>query len=247
MTSIKNALNYKEKNPDANLFILFRDIYTPGVLYEEYYRKARENGVIFIKYSEDNPPDVKEDLVNVYNSYLNKDIKIPYDYLVLSTPLIANEDNKNLAQMLKVPLESNNFFLEAHVKLRPVDFATDGVYVCGSAKWPINISEAISQGLASASRASTILSHSKIETEGATSYLPEWNKDLCKGCGICIKICPYNAIKRNKDDDIEIIQALCKGCGVCGASCTKKAIIIKHFTNEQIISEILALGGGELI
>jgi len=243
MTALKNALIIKEKNPAANITILFRDLYTPGVEYEKYYRTAREKGILFLKYSLEKEPEVEQNEVIVFNQYLGEEMKIPYDLLVLSTPLIAHKDNNELAQLLKVPLEENSFFLEAHVKLRPIDFATDGVYICGSAKWPVDISECISQGYAAAARASTILSHDTLEVEGSTAFLPEWNKDLCKGCEVCIKVCPYNAIKKNEDDDIEIIQALCKGCGVCGATCTKKAITIRHFTNEQIISEIYALGG----
>ena len=246
MTAIKNALIIKEKDPNSHVTILFRDLYTPGTEYEESYRKARENGILFIKYSLEREPIVEENQVKVYNEYIGEEIIIPYDLLVLSTPLIANEDNKELAQMLKVPLESNKFFLEAHVKLRPNDFATDGVFIGGSAKWPVDITESISQGYATASRASTILSHATLEAEGATSFLPEWNKDLCKGCEICINVCPFNAIIKNENDEIEIIQALCKGCGTCGASCTKNAIVIRHFTNEQILSEINALGGVKL-
>ena len=146
--------------------------------------------------------------------------------------------------MLKVPTEANNFFLEAHVKLRPSDFATDGVFIGGSAKWPVDITESISQGYSAASRASTILSHDTIEVEGATSSLPEYNKDLCTGCEVCIKVCPFHAIQKNENDEIEIIEALCKGCGVCGATCTNNAIVIRHFTDEQIFSEIIACGGG---
>ncbi|MBD3253713.1 MAG: FAD-dependent oxidoreductase [Candidatus Lokiarchaeota archaeon] len=247
MTALKNALILKKENPERKIIILFRDIYTPGVVSEEYYKKARENGIIFIRYSLENKPKVEEDKVIVFNNYLGNEVSIPYDLLVLSTPLVANDNNKDLAKQLKVPLEENNFFLEAHVKLRPVDFATDGVYVAGSAKWPTNIAEAISQGYAAASRASTLLSHKTLEVEGATANLPEWNKELCKGCEVCIKVCPYNAIKKTQEDDIEIIRALCKGCGTCAATCTKKAITIKHFTNEQIISEILALGGREIV
>jgi heterodisulfide reductase subunit A len=243
MTALKNALIIKEKNPNTNISILFRDLYTPGTLYEEYYRKAREAGVLFIKYSPDKQPIVEKNKVKIYNQYINDEIVIPYDLVVLSTPLIANEDNKEFAQLLKVPLEENNFFLEAHVKLRPNDFATDGIYICGSAKWPADIAESTTQGLAAASRASTILSHKTIEVEGSTAYIPEWNKNLCKGCEVCIKICPYNAIVKDENDDIQIIQALCKGCGTCASTCTKKAIVIRHFTNEQILSEILAFGG----
>jgi len=247
MTALKNALLIKDINPKANITILFRDLYTPGVKYEKYYKKAREAGILFVKYSPERKPNVKQDLIEVYNEYIGKDMKLFYDLLVLSTPLISNESNQSLAQLLKVPLEKNKFFLEAHVKLRPIDFATDGVFLCGSAKWPTDISQAISQGYAAASRAATILSHDNLEIEGSTAYIPEWNKDLCKGCEVCIEICPYGAIRKNDEDEIVIIQALCKGCGLCGASCTKKAIKIKHFTNEQILSEIYALGGRKII
>jgi len=245
MTAIKNALIIKEKFPYANITILFRDLYTPGTEYEEYYRRARETGLLFIKYDLDRIPVVEENQIRVYNEYIGEEMILPYDLLVLSSPLIANKDNKELAQLLKVPLESNKFFLEAHVKLRPSDFATDGVFIGGSAKWPVDITEAITQGYAAASRASTILSHETIKVEGATSSLPEYNKNLCTGCEVCIKVCPYHAIRKTEEDEIEIIEALCKGCGVCGATCTNQAIVIKHFTDPQILAEIFVFGGKE--
>ena len=243
MTALKNARYIKEHNPNANVTILFRDLYTPGTEYEKYYRAARELGVLFVKYEEERLPIVEDKFVRVYNDYIGEEMQIPYDLVVLSTPLVANEDNKELAQLLKVPTETNNFFLEAHVKLRPSDFATDGVYVGGTAKWPVDITESISQGYSAASRASTILSHSSIEVEGATSKLPEFNKNLCTGCEVCVKVCPFHAIIKNENDEIEIIEALCKGCGVCGATCTNQAIVIRHFTDDQILSEIMAYGG----
>ncbi|MFX0081408.1 MAG: CoB--CoM heterodisulfide reductase iron-sulfur subunit A family protein [Candidatus Hodarchaeota archaeon] len=243
MTALKNALIIKENNPEANITILFRDLYTPGTYYEDYYRRAREEGIIFMEYNLEKKPQVEENQIKFYNEYLGEEMIVPYDLLVLSTPLVANNDNKALAQMLKVPLEENQFFLEAHVKLRPMDFATDGVYVCGSAKWPVDIIESITQGYAAASRASTIISHDTVEVEGATSFLPDYNKALCSGCEVCITVCPYKAISKNEDDEIEITQVLCKGCGVCGATCTNHAIIIRHFTDEQILSEIYAFGG----
>jgi len=243
MTALKNSLIIKENDPEANITILFRDLYTPGTHYEDYYRRAREEGIIFMEYNIEKEPLVEENQIKVYNEYLGEEMIISYDLLVLSTPLVANNDNKALAQMLKVPLEENQFFLEAHVKLRPMDFATDGVYVCGAAKWPVDITESITQGYAAAARASTIISHDTIEVEGATSFLPEYNKSLCSGCEVCITVCPYKAIRKNEDDEIEITQVLCKGCGVCGATCTNHAIIIRHFTDEQILSEIYAFGG----
>jgi len=246
MTALKNALILKENNPKANVSILFRDLYTPGTHYEDYYRRTREAGVVFIEYSPEKIPTVEENQIKVYNQYLGEDLLIPYDLCVLSTPLVSNNDNKALAQMIKVPLEENGFFLEAHVKLRPMDFATAGVFVCGSAKWPVDITESISQGYAAAARASTIISHDTIEVEGATSFLPDYNKSLCTGCEVCIKVCPYNAISKNEEGDIVITQVLCHGCGVCGATCTNHAIIIRHFTDQQILSEIYAYGGKEV-
>jgi heterodisulfide reductase subunit A len=124
-----------------------------------------------------------------------------------------------------------------------MDFATDGVYISGSAKWPVDLTESITQGYAAASRASTILSHNTLEVEGATSSLPEYNKALCTGCEVCITVCPYKAISKNEEDEIVITQVLCKGCGVCGATCTNHAIVIRHFTDEQIMAEIDAFGG----
>ncbi len=243
MTALKNAVEIKNEFPYANVSILYRDLYTPGTDYEDYYRRARELGVLFVKYDADRLPNVEDTNVNVYNDFIGDEMNIPYDLLVLSTPLVSNSDNKVLAQMLKVPLEANGFFLEAHVKLRPSDFATDGVFIGGSAKWPVDIMESIAQGYSAASRASRILSHSEIKVEGATSSLPEYNKSLCTGCEICIKVCPFHAIIKNENDEIEIIEALCKGCGVCGATCTNQAIVIRHFTDDQIMSEILACGG----
>lgn len=240
MTAIKNARLIKELKPEANINILYRDIQTQGAIYELYYRKTREMGIIFIKYLPEKVPIVKKDIIEVYNASLNQVIGVPYDLLVLSTPLVANEDSKELAKMLKVPRQGDGFFLEAHVKLRPVDFATDGIFVCGSAHWPADIPESICQGYAAASRASTVISKSMLEVEGA---IAEVDKELCVGCGICIKICPYNAITKDEEGSAHVNEAQCKGCGLCGASCPERAIINHHFTKDQIISQILACGG----
>ncbi|MFW9949339.1 MAG: CoB--CoM heterodisulfide reductase iron-sulfur subunit A family protein [Candidatus Thorarchaeota archaeon] len=241
MSAIKNAMLIMEKNSNAHITILFQDIQTSGTVYEKYYRKAREMGILFIKYLPEKPPVIKKNLVNVYSDLLNQDIEIPQELVVLSTPLIANEDSEHLAKMLKVPLEENGFFLEAHVKLRPVDFATDGVYVCGSAHWPADIAESTSQANAAASRASTILWKDTLEVEGSTAEVIE---ELCIGCEACIKICPYKAITKDEITDTAVVnKVICKGCGVCGASCPKNAIIIHHFTGDQIRAEIFTYGG----
>lgn len=241
MSAIKNAMLIMEKNPNAHITILFQDIQTPGTVYEKYYRKAREMGVLFIKYLPEKPPVIKKNVIKVYSDLLNQEIEIPQDLVVLSTPLVANEDSALLAKMLKVPLEENNFFLEAHVKLRPVDFATDGVFICGSAHWPADIAESISQANAAASRASRILWKDALEVEGSTAEVIE---ELCIGCEACIKICPYKAISKDENTDTaRVNKVICKGCGLCGASCPKKAIIIHHFTGDQIRAEILTYGG----
>ncbi|MHA1791018.1 MAG: CoB--CoM heterodisulfide reductase iron-sulfur subunit A family protein [Promethearchaeota archaeon] len=243
MTAIKNALIIKEENPDARVTILYRDLYTPGIEKEQYYRKARKKGIIFLRYTPDAPPEVSEDEVKVYSELVRDTISIKYDLLVLSTPMIANEDNTVLNKILKVPLEENGFFLEAHVKLRPVDFATDGIFVAGAAKWPADITESISQGYAAAARASTILSHGVLEVEGVTAEIPEEKRSMCTGCEVCLNTCPFGAITKDENDQVQVIKALCKGCGVCAAACVKEVMTLRHFTTEQIMAEIHAFGG----
>ncbi|MFX1282412.1 MAG: CoB--CoM heterodisulfide reductase iron-sulfur subunit A family protein [Promethearchaeota archaeon] len=241
MTALKNALLIKEQSPDSEVTILYQDIQTLGTKYEETYQKARESRVMFVKYSPEKIPIIKDKHVQVYAELIGDEISIPRDLIVLSTPIVANPDSNELAQFFKVPLEENQFYLEAHMKLRPVDFATDGIYVCGCAKWPVDIPETISQAYAASSRASTILSHETFEVEGSTAKILDKRK--CVGCEICIKICPFGAITKNEEDEVEIIQVLCHGCGICGASCPHKAITISHFTTEQIVSQIHSFGG----
>jgi len=237
--AIKNSLKLKEKNPGINIIILHKDIRTYGFR-EDYYLKAREKGIIFIRYDKDEEPEVNisnGDLTVIVNDILsNHQISIKTDLVVLSAAFLPSE-NKELSQMLKVPLEQSGFFLEAHVKLRPLDFATDGIFLCGAAQWPKFIKESIAQAKGAAARAVTILAKDKIKVGGVTASV---NLDLCCGCETCIKLCPYGAIRKNENDEVEIIGAVCKGCGVCGASCPEKAIFVRHFTNEQIISQIIA-------
>ncbi|TXT59426.1 MAG: CoB--CoM heterodisulfide reductase iron-sulfur subunit A [Promethearchaeota archaeon] len=244
--AIKNALNIKKRFPRIEITILYRDIRTYGFK-EKYYKEAREKGILFIRFEQENPPKVKkaEEGLKIYvDTPNNEDIIIKSDLVVLSTGMIApTENNKILARMLKVPLNEDHFFLEAHVKLRPLDFATEGIFLCGTSHGPATISESIAQASAAVSRATTILSKEKIMIGGIVSNV---DKEICTGCNICVRICPYNAIEKDQEGYAQVQEALCKGCGVCGASCPERAISIKHFTNEQIISEIYALGGMEI-
>jgi len=240
--AVKNALKIKERNPDTEVFILYRDMRTYGLV-ETYYEKARELGVVFIRYDEDNKPKVikkkSEDgrvflSVSVYEPIVGEQISIDADLLVLSAAIVPPEENTILAKMLKVPLNEDGFFLEAHAKLRPVDFTTDGVFVCGMAHAPKTIEESISQACAAVSRACTIISKGKIEAEGIVASVDE---KICSGCGTCVKLCPYGAIAKNEVGVAEVTTVLCKGCGICAASCPERAITIHHFTDEQIISQ----------
>ncbi|MBD3253715.1 MAG: 4Fe-4S dicluster domain-containing protein [Candidatus Lokiarchaeota archaeon] len=244
--AIKNATNIKEKYPQIEITILYRDIRSYGFK-EIYYRKAREMGILFVRFENDKPPIVnktEEGIEVIVDNPKLGELKLTPDLVVLSTGIVApSEENERLAKMLKVPLNEDKFFLEAHVKLRPVDFATDGIFLCGTARGPATISESISQANSAVSRATTILSKEKMLIGGVVSNI---DKDLCTGCKICVRICPFNAIVKDEEGYAYVQEALCKGCGVCGASCPEKAIKVKHFTNEQILSEIYALGGKEV-
>jgi len=240
--AIKNALLAKEKYPDIEITILFRDIRTYGFK-EKYYRIAREKGIIFLRYDEEEIPkvDLKDSQLIIEVVTPRKDkININSDLLVLSAGIYSErEENEELAKMLKIPLNDDNFFLEAHVKLRPVDFATEGVFVAGLAHCPKTIEDSIAQANAAVSRACTILSKEEIEAEGKTAMIiPE----RCIGCGMCVENCAYNAIELIDDRRFgrvaQINQALCKGCGACSGNCRCAAIDVLGFTGEQIFAMI---------
>jgi heterodisulfide reductase subunit A len=244
--AVKNAILIKEQNPQARVSILYRDMQMYGVENEEMFRDSKAKGVRYIYYDPSQPPQVEEDRVNVYHSLLGRELSVPADLVVLSTPLVAHEDADEISQLLRVPVDENKFFLEGHVKLKPLDFATDGVFLCGSARFPANIREAVAQGLGAASRASIPLSKGSVEVEPVISVLAD--EDACRGCGLCVSLCPYGALEireTEKGRKVHVIDVACKGCGVCAATCYQHALTISSFTDEQIEAQLDAfLGAG---
>jgi len=245
MTAIKNAFLIKESNPKAKVWILHRDLMTYGVDFEDYYRKSMERGVRFIRYNLEKPPEVigegKAEKIKVYHELRKRELELPCDVLVLTTPLIPREDNQEISKMLKVSLDEFGFLLEAHLKLRPVEFAMDGIYLCGSARWPTDVTEGISQAYAAASKAAGPLRTGYVKPEAITS---EVNEDICSGCGTCVAMCPFGAMELVSKDGKRVAQvtvAQCKGCGTCGATCPSGAITMHHFRNEEIMAQLGAL------
>jgi len=241
--AVKNALKIKELNPEADIYVLYKDMRTFGFR-EDYYREAAEKGVLFIRYDDEHKPEVSNEngklTVIAWEPVLQTWIPVETDLLVLSVATVPNSDNERLAGMLKVPLTKDKFFLEAHMKLRPVDFATDGVFLCGMAHSPKFIDESIAQACAAASRAATVLSKPALEMEGSIASV---DQDLCSGCRICESVCAYNAVEMAPNSEkpvARVLEALCKGCGVCGSSCPTKAITLGHYTNEQILAQVKA-------
>jgi len=241
--AIKNALEIKEVSPETDVYVLYKDVRSYGFK-EDYYRKAAEKGVLFVNYADERKPKVTNEneklKVTFWEPIIKEEVEIKPDLVILSAATVPNPDNKRIAEMLKVPLTKDGFFLEAHMKLRPVDFATDGIFLCGMAHSPKFIDESIAQACASASRAVTILSKKTLEMEGIVASVDE---DLCSGCRICEYLCPYGAIEMKEENGkitAHVIEALCKGCGVCGTACPTKAITLGHFTTEEIMAQVKA-------
>jgi heterodisulfide reductase subunit A-like polyferredoxin len=243
--AVKHALKIKEKYSDANIYILYRDMRTYSFR-EIYYEKAREKGIMFIRYNKDNKPKVKKgkkDLeIEVDDLIIGEKLLLHADHLVLSSAVVPRAENVDIAQKLKVPLNDDNFFLEAHVKLRPVDFATEGIYLDGLAHSPKSFNETIAQAYGAAARALTIISKDKFYTDAPISQVDE---ELCSGCGVCEKVCPYGAIEMITESSggktrrlSRVLEGVCKGCGSCVSACPSGAIEQKGFKREQIISMI---------
>jgi heterodisulfide reductase subunit A len=218
-----------------------RDVMAYGVEHELTYNKAREKRVKFMRYTTEHRPEVYMEgsqlMVKYFHETLKLDRTMPVDMVILSTPLVAQPDASELSQLLKVPLGQEGFFLEAHVKLRPVDFATDGIFVCGTARGPADITECATQASAAASRAATPMAKGYVQAEALTSVVDE-NK--CTGCGTCIQVCPYGAMRKNDRGFAEVIVAACKGCGCCGATCPEGAISMTNYTDAQLLAEAKA-------
>jgi heterodisulfide reductase subunit A len=242
MVALNNALLLKKLYPNVEVSILFRDLQTYGE-YEDFYREARMNFINFIHYDPDRPPKVtsKRDgmlTVTVYDAYLGAEIEMDSDLVVLSTPLIQHEDGRKLSSILKVPLGDDGFFFEAHPKLRPVDFTSEGIYVCGTAHGPKDVTESIAQAYAAASRAAIPMALRKIKAGAVKASV---DKDICVNCDACVVSCIFNAVDAEPFGLPNIVEANCKGCGVCAAECPMGAMQLVHFTDQQIVAAIEAL------
>ena len=237
--AVKNAILIKDQIPDARVSILYRDMQMYGVENEEMFRDSKAKGVRYIHYDPARPPQVESDQVRVYHSLLGREMTLTADLVVLSTPLVAQEDANVSSQLLRVPVDENGFFLEGHVKLKPLDFATDGIFLCGSARFPANIREVIAQGLGAASRASIPMSKGSVVVEPIISVLAD--EDACRGCSLCVALCPYGALEisnTEKGRKVHVIDVACKGCGVCAATCYQHALTINSYTNNQLEAQI---------
>jgi heterodisulfide reductase subunit A-like polyferredoxin len=238
--SVESALELKKLQPDCEVYVLYRDLRTYGER-ESLYLQARKQGVIFVRFNVDDKPEVAvangKLQVTVTDHVLQRPVVLNPDLIALATAIVPNETDA-LSQFFKVPVNEEGFFIEAHAKLKPVDFATDGVYLCGLAHYPKPIDESIAQAQAAASRAATILARQSIQFSGTVAFT---NQMICSSCGTCVNICPYSAPGFNDKGKAEINPALCKGCGLCVASCRSGAIRLRGFDDVQIFRVIDSL------
>jgi heterodisulfide reductase subunit A len=234
-------LTLKEINPGMDIYILYRDLRSYGFR-EDLYRQAREKGIIFIRYDLDHLPNVQSNngdslSLLVRDPILGRDLQLTPDFLILASAILPNE-NKELFELFKVPTNSEGFLIEAHMKLRPVDFASDGLFMAGLAHYPKPLDETIAQAKAAVARAMTILSKKAIMVGGVVASV---NPDRCAACLTCVRTCPYSAPHIGEEGYAIIDPAECRGCGACVAECPGKAISLQHFTDAQIIAKTDAL------
>jgi heterodisulfide reductase subunit A-like polyferredoxin len=237
---VESALALKKLNPEMDIFVIYRDIRTFGVR-EDLYREARDKGVFFIRFDLENKPEVQVDgdqlTVTVIDHVLGQPLTLSADLLTLASAIIPNPV-KELVDAYKISLNSEGFLLEAHMKLRPVDFTSEGIYLCGLAHYPKPIDESIAQAQAAAGRALTLLSKDSVQVGGVVAVV---NPELCAVCLTCVRACPFNVPVIGESGAAEIDVSKCQGCGVCVSECPGKAIALQHFTDKQVIAKVDAL------
>jgi len=250
--SVQSAIRLKKEDATRKVYILYRDIRTYGER-ELLYKEARQLGVVFINYELHGKPLVKHDMagiqVEVWDHVLHRPLFISADVVILAEAILANQDGKKIAQLFKIPVDSDGFFQEAHAKLRPVDFVTDGMFVAGLAHYPKPVEESIAQAMAASARAATLLSKESITLEAIKATVVE---DNCDGCALCLDVCPFSAISLKESTDnegkisrrIEINKAQCKGCGLCQGTCPKRGVFVAGFSLDQINRQVAAALAG---
>jgi heterodisulfide reductase subunit A2 len=246
ITALKNALMLKEANPRSHITVLHRDIMATGKIYEDYYRRALSVGIRFVRYSAEKPPiidglDGTADTVKVYHALTGEDMEIKADLVLLTTPIVPGDDSERLSMMMKIPLGVDGFFLEAHQKLRPVEFPTDGIFIAGCARYPSEMAECTTQGLAAAAKAGVPMAQGRVLAEPLIAVV---DSQRCSACGRCIHICPFGAASWKDNHGIPVAYinpAECKGCGLCSSSCLSGAIHVKGFSDKGIMDAINAV------
>ncbi len=243
-TALKNAQILRDLSRDTDIYIVYKDLQTYGIESSALELNTKRKGVKLIKYKDDTPPIVTPGeegvAVRVLSPTINEEMEFNADLVVLSTPLVPAEGAQEMSEMLRLPLDAFGFFKEAH-QLSPLDFATEGVYVCGTARAPKDAVESISEGLGVGSKAAE---NRFSRRRGRGAAFADIDEKKCSGCGICIELCPYNAIRKDELGISRADSSLCGGCGVCAASCPERAITIHHFTDDQLEAQILAAVDG---
>jgi heterodisulfide reductase subunit A len=252
--AVKNALQLKKANAQMDIYVLFRDMRTYGFR-EDYYREAAAKGVRFIRYEAQDKPQVEAAeeggrgflRVLVTDPVLGKKLALEADYVALAAAVVPSVGAEETARLYKVPLSPDGFFQEAHVKLRPVDFAAEGVFLCGTAQYPKHLTETISQAYGAAGRALTLLSRDTVVASGSVC---EVNEKMCVSCGACITACTYGAIdfhETPRGKKARINPVLCKGDGLCNAKCPTGAVFLKHYTDGEVFGQIDAALAGAAV
>jgi len=239
--AVKNAIAIKQAEPEAQVTIIYRDIRTYG-LREDYYKRARELGVIFVRYEPDRKPAVEKAgekmKVTTHDYMLDREIEMEADRVVLSTGFRPHPDTDKIGEMYKVTRNADGYYLEAHVKLRPVDFPTEGIFVAGLGHAPKNLDESVNQAMAAAGRAGALLSHESLAVSGIIS---KHNRDICMSCLSCFRLCPFDSPYIDEDGKVSHNEVKCMGCGICAGVCPAKAFQVNNFRDDQIVAMIDAL------